>query len=509
MKRRGILSVFVCLVLVFSLIPTYIPNEVISRASSAQDFKNNIATVSSNNIGTELKDYAVHCIQASVTDPKVGSMGGEWAVLTLGKTGSATDEFKNKYRASVKSTVSSATNGKLNSSRATDNERVMIALSAIGDSVVVDGVDLADPLYDFSYTTKQGINGAIYGLIALDMSGYYKVTEAENQTSAEDPVSVRDDLLRFILGRELSGGGWVLGAGTNPDPDITFMVIQALAPYYTKDASVKAAVDRALAVMSEKQDENGGFSTASSMGATASSESVSQAITALASLGIDPGTDTRFIKNNKSLVDNLLSYKVSGGFAHTGTAYNQMATEQAAYACVALWLLDSGKHLYDRSGEIYRAPAGTPTPIPSPTITPSAAPTIVPTATPSATPTSDPTPTVSPQTKINGVTYEEGKSGAVIKKIPNKVAVSIKSTVEINGKNVKVTTLAKGACNGLSKTKKLKITTKYLKKVEKGSLSGLNINAVIYLPKKKYKAYKKLIIKKGTGYKKTMRIKKI
>ena len=64
--------------------------------------------------------------------------------------------------------------------------------------------------------------------------------------------------------------------------------------------------------------------------------------------GIDPETDTRFLKNGSSVLDALHTFRLSGGgFAHTLTDgkakdFNAMATVQAAYALVALWRLKSG-----------------------------------------------------------------------------------------------------------------------------------------------------------------------
>ena len=72
---------------------------------------------------------------------------------------------------------------------------------------------------------------------------------------------------------------------------MTGMALQSLAPYYSRDPAVQEAVDRAIARLSQMQNDDGGFSTFSgSGGKVATSESASQVIVALAALGIDPHT---------------------------------------------------------------------------------------------------------------------------------------------------------------------------------------------------------------------------
>ncbi len=68
---------------------------------------------------------------------------------------------------------------------------------------------------------KQGINGWIWGLIALDSMRY---------EIPSDAFYTRDDIIKEILSRQLPSGGFTL-SGTQPDPDITAMALQALAPY--------------------------------------------------------------------------------------------------------------------------------------------------------------------------------------------------------------------------------------------------------------------------------------
>ncbi len=91
------------------------------------------------------------------------------------------------------------------------------------------------------------------------------------------------------------------------------MAIQALAPYYKTNETVKAAVDKALEVLSALQRNDGGFGS----WGTVNSESCAQVIVALTALGIDPTADSRFIKNGLTVLDALARFYVTGGgFRH-------------------------------------------------------------------------------------------------------------------------------------------------------------------------------------------------
>lgn len=201
------------------------------------------------------------------------------------------------------------------------------------------GYDLLAKLADTDDVTYQGMNGAVFALIALDSGKYDVPTAAEggNQTT-------RDGLVAYLLAQQLSDGGWAL-SGSSADPDMTAMVLQALAPYRAGDASVQTAVGKALKVLSDMQQADGGYSS----WGTLNSESCAQVLIALSTLGIDPTKDARFIKNGLTLLDALLAYAPENGFRHTADGeVDAMATEQALCALTAYArLLDGKTALYD------------------------------------------------------------------------------------------------------------------------------------------------------------------
>jgi hypothetical protein len=140
---------------------------------------------------------------------------------------------------------------------------------------------------------------------------------------------------------------------------MTGMVLQALTPYMDQPA-VAAAVDKAVTALSTIQNSSGGYAS----WGTVNAESIAQVIVALTSLGIDPGTDARFVKADGNAVTALLDFFApGGGFKHTLVgSVNGMATDQAAYALVAYDRFVNGKNrLYDMT-DGFSAPPGPPAP---------------------------------------------------------------------------------------------------------------------------------------------------
>lgn len=276
---------------------------------------------------------------AAIPEPAYGSVGGEWVAFGLARwEGEVPQEWFDHYYIQVEAYVKSS-DGVLHEKKYTEYSRVILALTAIGkDPANVGGYNLLEPLSDYEQTVFQGINGPIFALLALDSGNY----EIPGNTSGSTQAT-RELYVNCILDQELPSGGWSL-AGGRAEIDITAMALQALAKYRERQ-DVASAVERALTVLSDLQNENGGYTVYNAE----SSESISQVIVALAELGI--GTDdARFVKNGKSLKDRLLDFAAEdGGFRHILDGDTDlMATEQAFYALVALERLNEGAHsLYD------------------------------------------------------------------------------------------------------------------------------------------------------------------
>lgn len=275
-------------------------------------------------------------LRDSVAEPTYGSVGGEWLVMGLARSDL---EIDNEYFESYFQNISAYTaqqGGVLHDRKYTEYSRVILAVTAMGeDPTDVGGFNMLLPLADFEQTCFQGINGPVFALLALDC-GDYEIPE----NTADSTQATRDLYVDYIINAQLPEGGWSLMGG-EAEIDLTAMALQALAKYPDRK-DVAGAVEKGVAILSEGQNENGGYQF--NENEQASCESVAQVIVALAELGISLD-DSRFVKNGKSLLDGLMQFRqADGGFSHlVGGETDLLATEQAFYAMVAADRLEKGE----------------------------------------------------------------------------------------------------------------------------------------------------------------------
>lgn len=301
-----------------------------------------------------------------------GSTPGDWYQIGLSRLG-VEDNYAG-YLAVIRDRVEERYRdpGKLSAAKATEWHRIALSVLASGGDPRALGTDesgapidlIADGTYNRGLATplgRQGINGWIWGLIALDSMRYEVPADA---------YYTRDDIIVEILRAQLADGGFAL-SGKTADPDITAMALQALAPYYNSERSytykrratgsertckVREVVDEAVQRLSELQLDTGDYMS----WGTENVESTDQVTVALCCLGIDPLTDERFIKNGNTLLDGILRYRMpDGGFVHSYTfdsdnptslpdKSNTMASEQTLYTMAALRRQGLGERtLYD------------------------------------------------------------------------------------------------------------------------------------------------------------------
>ncbi|MDR3314766.1 MAG: hypothetical protein LBS96_10000 [Oscillospiraceae bacterium] len=265
------------------------------------------------------------------------TFGTEWVVLALARSGAAVPAgYYEGYYASVKDTLQK-NNGVLPGSgtRKTEYSRLILALSALGADVTdVAGYNLLTPLTVFNDVIAQGVNGAIYALLALDSNRWE--LPASSQTT-------RQKLVDYIVGEALPTGGFTWWDGL--DVDLTGMALQALAPYASQPA-VQTVIDASLTALSAAQLANGSYDSWGSE----SPEAVAQVVVALAALGIPAATDARFNQASGNLLSALLAFQLANGGFKPGfeAAANAMTTEQAAYALAAYARFKSGENaLFD------------------------------------------------------------------------------------------------------------------------------------------------------------------
>ena len=268
----------------------------------------------------------------------------DWAVMGVVRGGfTAPALWTDSYYRALAAKVQSA-HGVLSKTRLTEYARAVLGLSAIGaDPCNVAGYDLTAPLADFDTATQAGVTSAAYMLLALDAGNYEMPAVEAGKTQATRAMYVD-----FMLGQQLSDGGWNFGMETS-DPDVTAMVLQALAPYQSS-TTVKNAVALGVACLSKLQNDDGGYSS----WGYESSESCAQVVLTLCSLGIKLD-DSRFVKNGNSVLDKLLSYQLSdGSFCHEDT-YDSYATMQALCALAAAVRQASGKTAFFTMTDVPKA----------------------------------------------------------------------------------------------------------------------------------------------------------
>ena len=304
--------------------------------------------LAASGVQSELQGSAAYMLSA-VKAPEVGSIGGEWAVIGLARSGYPLPaKYFDDYYARVEKYVKDCA-GVLHERKYTEYSRVILALTAIGrDPSNVAGYNLLTPLGDFEKTIWQGLNGPIWALIALDSGSYDIPKNPSAKTQATRQLYINE-----ILNNQLADGGWNLTDTGNSDPDMTAMALQALAKYQDQK-SVQSATDKALTWLSKVQDSKGGYAS----WGTTNVESAAQVVVALCELGISLD-DSRFVKSGHTLTENLLSFRQSnGGFYHVldgSDGHNQMSSEQGFYALVAIDRAENGKNALYRMGDVTKS----------------------------------------------------------------------------------------------------------------------------------------------------------
>lgn len=323
----------------------------VSNYSKLTDAEEALENLGKTAIYEEYLNNVLEYVKLETSNPSLGSTYGEWAVLAEARGNVSASVWYDKYLSNIAKSVASM-NGKLDptstQTKHTEYSRVILALTALGeDATKFTGsnstvYNLVEPLFEKNGSTyrvsEQGNNGTAFALIALDSGNYY-----DNATG----TTARNAWINSLLDAQISDGSWGIDAdfpGSNVD--MTAMVVQALAPYCSTNATVKAAVDKAVEWLSAEYKQIGNYG---------SSESAAQVIVALSALGIDAKTDNRFQHNGISVLSNFLSYADpnSKGFLHDkqpNSTVNQMASEQAAYTLVAYdRYVNGSKRLYDMS----------------------------------------------------------------------------------------------------------------------------------------------------------------
>ena len=201
-----------------------------------------------------------------------------------------------------------------NFTKVTDLEKSVIGLIiADKDPSNFNGINLIEKIYNHDNLTGQGLNGVIYGLLALDSKDFNVPNTA---------IWTREKMIQHILDSQLSNGGWSLDNST-ADVDITSMALTSLAKYKDQP-KVKTAIDKAMTWLISTQQTSGGFL---SIKGQENSQSAAQVIIAIATLGINPEGE-EFTKENANVLNALLSFQNNndGGFSNLKNGNSELVS---------------------------------------------------------------------------------------------------------------------------------------------------------------------------------------
>ena len=218
-KRRGRAAacVFMVCLLLFSMSVPAALNSVPANVTEVRAAET--AETLNPSVDTVLNSVRSYMLSVD-TDPDYNSI---WNVIGLTRSGLSVPSsyiqtfYENIYAYLVEN------DWVLTRTKYSDYSKLIVGLTAIGkDAQNIGGHNLLAYLSDFTDVKRQGFNGPIWALIALNSHPSYTIptdASAQEQTTEEG-------LITYLLNGETAYGGWTL-AGTEPDADITGMTIQA------------------------------------------------------------------------------------------------------------------------------------------------------------------------------------------------------------------------------------------------------------------------------------------
>lgn len=230
-----------------------------------------------------------------------------------------------------------------------DRAKAEIIMGAIGvDTTKLYPVNSNTPINNAALLKNENFGAdytaAVWALLA-DMQGNVSFTKAQIE-----------NLVDILIRNQKEDGlfSYTYGLNTFADPDTTGTALAAIARFYLSEndsygikTKVKSFADKAVDGLSAALGENGSYGNINSD---------AMVITGLLALGIDPSSDSRFIKNGCALADAPMLYvnSAKNGFVSaymsgsTGEKYSAMATEQGFRGITALEAFEkNGKNAYN------------------------------------------------------------------------------------------------------------------------------------------------------------------
>ncbi|WP_228879322.1 DUF4430 domain-containing protein [Acetobacterium wieringae] len=233
--------------------------------------------------------------------PDVTDSSTPWYIMTMARSGygvpqSYYDSYYQALSTYLAGLPKDQATGYIKDYLISDYVRPLLAVTAIGyDPRNVGGVDLLAPLMDIEkikYDKDHGnMTAEYYALIGLDACG-----------ANSDKANAARTYLVNALGTNLAAD--TSTAPLYDNPDMAFMMMQGVAPYYNTDANVATGVDKLLNRAKAGQNAFGGWIGFDVFNPC----NIAQVIAGAASVGDNVLTDIGFIKNGYTLLDAGESY---------------------------------------------------------------------------------------------------------------------------------------------------------------------------------------------------------
>lgn len=234
----------------------------------------------------------------------------DWNAIALSKAGKP---IPSSYLKGVADAVKSA-GGQFHA--ITDPERYTLGvLAAGGDPTTIAGANLVKAIYNGD-VTKQGLNGVIFGLAAL---------ESANLPVPSHAKWTKEKLATYLLQHQNADGGWAWDGSQTSDLDTTGMALTALSKQ-SSDPKVKDAIQKAEAYLANQ------FKA----GKVDNSSTAAQLVIGLTANGLDPQSPEFTKADGTTLLAYLLSFQTNdGGFNWKTKDESTFSTDQGFLALVA------------------------------------------------------------------------------------------------------------------------------------------------------------------------------
>jgi len=251
-----------------------------------------------------------------------------WVLMGLGASGEKIES--SKWTRSGKNPLDYMESCGIELEETTEFASVALALTAVGKEPIYGGENLVDKILSFQQSDGGFYQPALNetGMINTHMWSIFAIA-----SSGKNIPNIKKTKTWLINKQNTDGGfGWVEGASS--DTDDTGVAIQALV-LLGENPKTSKVIEDALAFLKTYQVDDGGFSAGEWMGKESNTASDAWVLQGLIAAEQNP-LDLKWIKNNKSVIDHLLSNQLADGSFNWKKDTSSSTAQMTAYALMAL-----------------------------------------------------------------------------------------------------------------------------------------------------------------------------